>query len=66
MGGKLRKRMPVIIERKDYDAWLNPAFAPDRVMGLLHPFPAERMTQWRVGTLVNNPRNESKECIRKV
>jgi putative SOS response-associated peptidase YedK len=63
---KLHDRMPVILERKDYDTWLNPAFPPERAMELLRPYPAGKMTLWKVGKLVNNPRNDSEECIRKL
>jgi len=62
----LHERMPVIVSRKDYDTWLDPDVPAERVKELLQPYPAERMTLWRVGALVNNPRNDSEECIRKV
>ena len=64
--GKLHDRMPVIVEPRDYDRWLDPAIPPERVKELLRPYPPGRMTLWRVGPSVNNPRNETDECIRKV
>jgi len=63
---KLHDRMPAILERKNYDMWLNPAIAPERAMELLRPYPAGKMTLWKVGVMVNNPRNDSEECIRKL
>jgi putative SOS response-associated peptidase YedK len=63
---KFHDRMPVILERKDYETWLNPAFPPERAMELLRPYPAGKMALWKVGTFVNNPRNDSEECIKKL
>ncbi len=62
----LHDRMPVVIERKHYDLWLDPAAPPDKVKELLRPYPAGRMTLWKVGALVNNPRNDTAECMEKV
>jgi putative SOS response-associated peptidase YedK len=36
------------------------------VKELLHPYPSEQMTLWKVGTLVNNPRIDLEECIKKI
>jgi putative SOS response-associated peptidase YedK len=33
---------------------------------LLTPFPADAMEGYEVSTLVNNPRNDSPECIRPI
>jgi len=63
---QLHERMPVIIGRNDYDIWLNPDAPLELEKKLLLPFPAERMTLWKVGALVNSSGNESEECIRKV
>ena len=61
----LHFRMPVIIGQKDYDTWLDPATPLDQVKKLLLPYPAERMTLWKVGPLVNSTKIDSEECIKK-
>lgn len=56
-------RMPVILELKDYDRWLEPA-APERLpIDLLRPFPAEQMISWPVGDRVGNVRNDDPELL---
>jgi putative SOS response-associated peptidase YedK len=44
----LHDRMPVIIEPKDYDRWLQPAEAQTLPLDLLRPFPAEKMRAWKL------------------
>jgi putative SOS response-associated peptidase YedK len=63
---QLHDRMPVIIDRKDFSTWLDPAAPPEMVKELLHPYPSEQMTLWKVGKLVNNPRIDLEECIKKI
>ena len=63
---QLHNRMPVIIDQKNYDTWLDPATPPDNAKKLLLPYPPERMTLWKVGSLVNSPKINAEECIRKV
>ena len=62
----IHDRMPVIIAPEDYGRWLDPATSPEEVQSLLRSFPAEEMDRLPVSTLVNNPRNESPECIEPV
>ena len=60
----IHNRMPVILDRADYDQWLDPARQdPQDLLPLLQPFPADRMQAIAVSTLVNSPRNESPQCI---
>lgn len=56
----LHDRMPVILSPSDYDRWLEPG-DPDRPppIDLLRPFPAERMTAWKVSSAVGNTKNDS-------
>jgi putative SOS response-associated peptidase YedK len=51
------ERMPVILDEADYDAWLHCEEIP------LVPFPADRMTERRMSTYINNSRNEGPECL---
>jgi putative SOS response-associated peptidase YedK len=59
----LHTRMPVILERKDYERWLaagNPAQPP---LDLLRPFPAEQMVAWTVDKAVGNVRNDTAQLL---
>lgn len=60
----IHDRMPVILDPKDYDLWLDPAVQkPDPLQHLLRPYQSEAMTAYPVSTQVNNPSNNSPECI---
>ncbi len=60
----IHDRMPVILEPKDYDLWLDPTVQkPEPLQQLLCPYPPEAMTSYAVSTQVNNPANNSAECI---
>jgi putative SOS response-associated peptidase YedK len=59
----MHDRMPVILEPKDYDRWLqhgDPARPP---IDLLRAFPAGQMTAWKVDSRVGNVRNDDEGCI---
>jgi putative SOS response-associated peptidase YedK len=57
-------RMPVILDPKDWDLWLDPTMhEPERLQSLLRPYPAEKMIAFPVGQTVNNPANDHEECI---
>lgn len=57
----LHDRMPVILPRESYDAWLDSD--PEHASALLRPFDASLMERYQVSTVVNNARNERSECI---
>jgi putative SOS response-associated peptidase YedK len=63
----IHDRMPVILAPEDWDVWLR---SDGKVTGclqnLLKPYPAERMKSWSVSTMVNNPRNDSGECLEAI
>jgi putative SOS response-associated peptidase YedK len=60
----IHNRMPVILPRRAYGRWLDPdEQGPGQLDDLLVPYPAEEMTAYPVSTVVNNPRNESPDCI---
>ncbi|PMB15265.1 SOS response-associated peptidase [Fischerella thermalis] len=60
-------RMPVILQQENYDLWLDPQVHDvELLQPLLRPYPSEAMTSYPVTTLVNNPRNNSAECITPV
>jgi putative SOS response-associated peptidase YedK len=59
----LHDRMPVIIEPKDYDRWLQPAEAQALPLDLLRPFPAKRMRAWKASSRVGNVRNDEESLL---
>jgi len=57
-------RMPVILERENYDLWLDPGFTKtDPVLDFLKPLRPEAMRSWRVSTRVNSVLNDDAACI---
>lgn len=62
--GALHDRMPVILAPQDYDLWLDPGIREaERLQSLLHAYPSEEMAAYPVSTRVNNPANDSPECV---
>ncbi len=62
---RFHDRMPVILPRGGYAAWLDPQFENlDHLQSLLRPCPADGMTATPVSRVVNNPRNDVPECCR--
>lgn len=60
-------RMPAILGPDEGRAWLAPREAdPRQVLGLLAPYPADRMKARVVSPLVNSPRNDLPQCIQAV
>ena len=60
-------RMPVILPPQSYDFWLAEGEQPvGDLMKLLTPYPADEMTGYPVGTIVNKPQNDVPECIEPV
>ncbi|MCU1302697.1 MAG: hypothetical protein JWQ87_2981 [Candidatus Sulfotelmatobacter sp.] len=62
---KVHNRMPVILDRHNYDVWLDPEFANmGELSGLLKPWTDERMRCYPVSSRVNSPKNDDPECSR--
>ncbi|MDG5787495.1 SOS response-associated peptidase [Evansella sp. AB-P1] len=59
--GDLHERMPVIIDRSQYDNWLNRDMEDYR--DFFEPYPSKKMVANPVSTFVNNTRNEGEQCI---
>jgi len=56
----IHDRMPVILDPKDYDLWLDPAVQkPEQLQQLLCPYRSEAMIAYPVSTQVNKPNNNS-------
>ena len=61
---EIHPRMPVILEARDYDQWLDTAtFDVECLKNILQPFRSEAMTAYPIDTIVNSPRNDSPDCI---
>ena len=59
----IHNRMPVILEPKDYDRWLDPGDPARPPVDLLRPYAAERMKAWPVSDRVGNVRNNGPELL---
>lgn len=60
----IHDRMPVILNPKDYDLWLDPAVQKsDHLQQLLQPYSAAAMISYPVSTKVNKPTNDTPELI---
>ena len=63
----IHNRMPVILDPKDYDLWLDLEVKKQELLQpLLHPYRSEEMTAYPVSTVVNKPSNDSAECIERI
>jgi putative SOS response-associated peptidase YedK len=62
----IHNRMPVIIRRDDYDQWLDPGTDTGRAAELLRPYPDGELEAVPVGRTVNNPKNDTPECIERL
>lgn len=62
----IHDRMPVILDPNDYKLWLDPVQKPEPLQQLLRPYRSEAMTTYPVSTQVNNPNNNSPECITEI
>lgn len=59
-------RMPVILEPRDYERWLDPGDPQRLPQDLLRPLPAEKMKKWRVSERVGNVRNDDAALLDEV
>jgi putative SOS response-associated peptidase YedK len=60
-------RMPVILDRDDYDLWLDPGMRNvDAVSELLKPYDARAMRSYPVSNPVNHVTNDDAECAKRI
>jgi len=65
--GEVHDRMPVILPVEVRDEWLDPERRePATLQELLRPYPAEEMEGYEVSTVVNSPKHETAECVKRV
>jgi len=63
----IHDRMPVILQARDYGAWLNPGNADvDGLRALLRPAAADSMLAYKVCRAVNSSRGESATFVEAV
>jgi hypothetical protein len=61
---KLRGRMPVILDAKDWDQWLDPEIhEPADISTLLKPYLTDLLDCCEISPLVNSPRNNPAEVL---
>ena len=56
--------MPAMLSNDDALKWLAVDDEIAHALTLLKPYPPEKMEGYEVSILVNNPRNDSPECVR--
>ena len=60
-------RMPVILERDDYELWLDPGVRKiDALSEMPKPFDPALMKSYSVSTRVNAPKNDDPECAAEI
>lgn len=62
---KIHDRMPVIMPRDRWDAWLDPSLDDrETIKALLGVYPAELMAEYPVSTLVNKVQNNTADLLK--
>lgn len=61
----IHDRMPVILEQKDWDTWLNLESSYEKLNKLFIPISNDKVNITEVNDLVNSVKNDSIECIQK-
>ena len=60
----IHNRMPVIIDPKDFDLWLDPTIKePEEIKHLFTPYKASAMEAYPITNFVNSPKNQGEKCI---
>ena len=60
-------RMPVILQKDDYDLWLDPGMTDvEAISDLLRPPDARLMRSFAVSSRVNQVQNDDPECAKRV
>jgi putative SOS response-associated peptidase YedK len=60
---EIHERMPVILPRDRYDAWLDPEAEGEELAALLVPYPGDDLEAYPVSRFVNSPGNDDPRCI---
>ncbi|MEA2049774.1 MAG: SOS response-associated peptidase [Campylobacterota bacterium] len=62
----IHKRMPVILDKKDWKKWLNTNSTIGELNNLFQIYPDKQIDIQKVSKAVNSVKNDSKECILEV
>lgn len=62
----IHDRMPVILNARQRNVWLDPLSGPAALGALLQPCPAEELEVFAVSSLVNSAHNDVPECVTPV
>jgi putative SOS response-associated peptidase YedK len=63
----LHNRMPVVLEARDWQRWLDPAVEDDDALGsMLVPAADDLLVAYPVGTAVNSADNDGPELVERV
>ena len=62
----IHDRMPVILRREDWPAWLSPDADLGRIATMIAPAPAESMEAWPVSRRVSTAREEGADLIEPI
>lgn len=60
---RIHNRMPVVLDRSDWDAWLAEGTAAAELRGLMRPYPADELAAYAVSPAVNNVRSEGPDLL---
>jgi putative SOS response-associated peptidase YedK len=60
---EIHDRMPVILPRDAYNAWLDPNAEKEELGELMLPYPGADLETYPVSRFVNSPRNNDERCI---
>lgn len=63
---QVHARMPVILDRKGEEEWLNPEADVPSLHDLMHPLAANLIDIFPVGKLVGSPKNDVAECLNRI
>jgi putative SOS response-associated peptidase YedK len=63
VAGKVHDRMPVILDPRDYNRWMEPGDPARSPIDLLRPYAAEKMRAWPVHSRVGNVRNDDPQLL---
>ena len=62
----IHNRMPVIVDPRDYERWLDPGDPARPPIDLMRPYPAGQMHAWPVSDRIGNVRNNDPELLDSV
>lgn len=61
---EVHDRMPVILDPRDFDMWLDPGYQDvEKLKSLFSPFDQDKMVSFPVSLHVNSPKNDDPKCI---